>query len=85
MLHFDIEYELKTARVTAFDDVTQISDSVVDETVAEALQKDLILLYKWADAKHTRFNSSKCELIRHSANDGLNKRICDRSYDGIPS
>lgn len=80
----DIDNEVRTARVTSFADDTRVSCSVAEKGDTEALQNDLSLLYKWADANNMRFNSSKFELIRYGTNDELKGQTGYKSYDGSP-
>ena len=54
-----------------FADDTRITAAINDEADVENMQKDLDLVYKWAETNNMKFNSDKFELLRYGIDQQL--------------
>ena len=65
-----------------FADDTRLVGNIASEEDAIEFQKDLNLIYEWAELNNMQFNDKKFELIRYGQDEELKKSTSYKSSDG---
>ena len=65
-----------------FADDTRLVGKIASEEDAVQFQKDLNLIYEWAESNNMQFNNKKFELLRYGQDEELKKSTSYKSSDG---
>ena len=77
----DIDQNI-TSFASMFADDTRLVGNIASEEDAIQFQKDLNLIYEWAESNNMQFNDKKFELLRYGQNEELKESTSYKSSDG---